>query len=247
MIKMRIMRVDQNNDNTPILYNQEIDEYAHAVLKDYKPELLHEPGTVPFEHFLESYLGLKTIYKDIYNENQNNPILGRTIFHDGIIKVFDRENECVSNFIVRANTVIIDNYVTEAGREGMAMFTGLHEGAHFLIHSDVFSVKRRGQICCRREHMENLGGMPKTAEQWREHQANRLASSFAMPDATFVPFVNHLMREYNVWKRSIVLGYDDDLDILARDLIPERIAEVYGVSKHAALIKLKKSGFVTTV
>jgi hypothetical protein len=52
------------------------------------------------------------------------------------------------------------------------------------------------------------------------------------------------MREYDVWKGQIVLGQDDDLDILANDLLPERITEIYGVSKRAALIKLKKSGFV---
>ena len=127
----------------------------------------------------------------------------------------------------------------------MALFTGAHEGAHFLLHSGVYSVRRTGQICCRRENVENSGGLPQSAEEWREHQANRFASSFLMPDATFIPFVVQLMHdEYNVWKRPIVLGQDDDFDILAKDLLPEQIAEVYGVSKRAALVKLKKSGFV---
>ena len=83
-----------------------------------------------------------------------------------------------------------------------------------------------------------------TAEEWREHHANRFASTIAMPDATFIPFVTNTMREYGVFKRSILLGSNDDLDILAKDLLPERISEVYGVSRQAASVKLRKSGFI---
>ena len=244
MIRLKITRVDIDNDNTPILSNREIDEYANAVLKDYKPELLQVPGTVPFENFLESYLGLKLLFKDIYNENPKNPIWGRTIFHDSLVKVFDREEERIMNVPMKADTVIIDNYVMKEERQGMAMFTGLHEGAHYLLHSGVFSIKRTGQICCRRENVENPGGLPQTPEQWREHQANRFASSFAMPDVTFIPFASDFLRENGIYKRGINLGYDEDLDILVTDLLPERISEVYGVSKKAATVKLKKSGFI---
>ena len=67
-----------------------------------------------------------------------------------------------------------------------------------------------------------------------------------MPDATFVPFVNRILREYGVFKRSIVLGESDDLDIAASDLLPDHISEVYGVSRQAASVKLKKSGFVVS-
>ena len=246
MIKIRITRVDRENDNTPILSNDEIDKYAHDVLQDYKPYLLREPGAVPFEHFLESYLGLELKFKDIYNEDPKNPIWGRTVFHDTLVKIFDRENECIKNMPVRANTVILDNYLMGAGFEGMRLFTSLHEGAHFLLHSGVTSIRQAGQMCCRRKNVENLKGLPQTPEQWREHHANRFASSFSMPDSTFIPFVNQFMREQGVFKGCIILGQDDDLNILAENLLPESIAEIYGVSKSAALIKLKKSGFVAT-
>ena len=244
MIKIRITRVDRENDNTPILSNAEIDKYAYDVLNDYNPDLLQEPKAVSFEHFLESYLGLDLRFKDIYNEDPKNPIWGRTVFHETLVKVFDRENECIKNMPVKANTVILDNSLLKKGFEGMLLFTGVHEGAHFLLHSGVTSIRQAGQMCCRRKNVENLKGLPQTPEQWREHQANRFASSFSMPDATFMPFVNNLMREHGVFKRCIILGQDDDLDILAKNLLPENISEVYGVSKISASIKLKKNGFV---
>lgn len=253
MIAMKINRVDYNNNNTPVLYDREIDEFARDVLEDYKPNLLREPGTVRFEHFLESYLGVTIMYKDIYNDDPDRPIFGAFTFRGGTLKVFDRENMRISSMIVPPKTVIIDNYVTEPGREGMAMFTGLHEGGHFLIHTKVYGEEYNGNgkrllpiVYCRRDTVESFGESRalKDAKAWREHQADYFASALAMPNATFIPFVNQLLREYDNWRGRIVLGQDDDLDILAKDLLPERITEIYGVSKRAALIKLKKSGFV---
>ncbi|MCL1859310.1 MAG: ImmA/IrrE family metallo-endopeptidase [Oscillospiraceae bacterium] len=257
MITMKINRVDYNNNNTPVLYDREIGGFAHDVIEDYKPNLLREPGMIRFEHFLESYLGVTLMFKDIYNPDPDKKILGAVAFRGGTLKVFDRENMRVSNMLVKENTVIIDNFVMEPGREGLAMFTGLHEGGHLMIHPKVYKIyeeennninkKRLPPIVyCRRDTVENFGGSRslKTAKSWMEHHADCFAASLAMPNATFIPFVNQLMREYDVWKGHIVLNQDDDLDILAKDLLPERITEVYGVSKRAALIKLKKSGFV---
>jgi Zn-dependent peptidase ImmA (M78 family) len=254
MIEIKITRVDYRNNNTPILYDREIDEYAHAVLEDYRPELLREPGKISFEHFLEYYLHVTLLFKDIYSEDENKRIFGAVVFHGGILKVRDSENDSISNKVVRANTIVIDNYVMEPGRNGLALFTGLHESGHFLIHQGVYAVENKNRenkipsvVYCRRETIENFGAKStaeRTAKQWREHHADYFAASLSMPNATFIPFVHSFLREHGVFKKGIVLGRDDDLDILGKDLLPERISEVYGVSKRAALIKLHKSGFV---
>ena len=253
MIAMKINRVDYNNNNTPVLYDREIDEFAYDVLEDYKPNLLKEPGAVRFEHFLESYLGVNLMYKDIYNPDPDTRILGAVAFRGGTLKVFDRENMRVANILVRANTVVIDNFVMESGREGLAMFTGLHEGGHIMIHPKVYDRESNEDgrkllpvVYCKRDTVESFGKSHafKNAKAWREHQADYFASAIAMPNATFIPFIRKLMREYGVWKNHVIIGQDDDLDILAGELLPERITEIYGVSKRAALIKLKKSVFV---
>jgi len=243
MIKLKPKRVDRANKNMPILYDYEIDEFAHAVLEDYKPQLLREPVAIDYEHFLESYLGVTLMFKDIYNEDESRPILAITAYDDGTWKMFDREKMRISHMLLRANTVVIDNYVLERGREGTATFTGMHEGSHILIDS---KESARGIVYCRRGSIESFEGRStkRTPEQWREYHADYCASALTMANATFKPYVNGLMREYDVWKGSIVLGVDDDLDILARDILPECIREVYNVSKRAAYIKLKKTGFV---
>jgi len=243
MIAMKIPKVDEKNDNTPILSNNEIDEFACSVLEDYEPGLLCEPGMIDYEHFIESYMEMDLLYKDIYYEENTPPIYGITVFRDCTVKIFDREESRISSRIIRANTVILDNSATK--NNGMAMFTALHESGHYFMHKGVYSIFRAGQVCCRRKNTKVPDGRSnRTAEQWREHQANRFASSLAMPDRTFFPFVNNMLREYNLWKRCIILGQDADLDIVANDLLPESISEVYGVSKQAASVKLKSSGFV---
>ena len=218
------------------------------MLKDYKPNLLRKPGAIDFEHFLEKYLGVELLFKDIYHKDPEKQILATTVFRDGVVKVFDREKERIANIIVRANTVIIDNLVMERGKEGFARFTGMHEGGHILMHYGVYSVFRSGQTCCRRDGVEKFGNgsnSQRTAEQWREYQADYFASAVVMPNATFIPAVNRFLRDHGVRKGSISLGVDDDLDILARDLLPEYVADIYGVSKRAATVKLRKNGFVS--
>jgi Zn-dependent peptidase ImmA (M78 family) len=241
---MKITRVDRNNDNTPVLYNHEIDQFAHNVLADYNPDLLSEPGIIDYEHFLESYLGMKIMYKDLYYEKDKPPIYGTTVFRDGTVKVFDRKNNRIAHPIIRANTVIIDNFVID--KKGMEMFTGLHESGHIFLHQGVYSIFRAGQACCRKGNIGTTESnrMIWTAEHWREHQANYFAAAAAMPNATFKPLVNEYLREHGIWKGSITLGIDNDLDLLAKHLLPEYISEVYGVSKSAAFNKLKSNDFI---
>lgn len=259
MIDLRC-RVDRKNNNTPVLSNKEIDEFVHAVLVDYKPSLLEEPSKISFEHFLENYLGASVMYLDIYHDEDKPPILGVTAFCDGYLKVFDRENQCITTVSIAANTVVIDASLMENGETGRAMFTGLHEAGHLMLHRGVYVPNIEGQLSfieeelssvlsCRRDSIAEFipnpwGNKTKTPAEWREYHANYFAAAIAMPNATFRPFIQSLLCQHNFRKCQIVTGRDDDLDYLAEVLLPEEVAEVYGVSKQAAFIKLKKAGFV---
>ena len=249
MVKLNPRRIDNKNHNTPVLYDWEIDNYAHAVLKDYKPHLLESPGAINFRHFLESYLGASIEYHDIYNDDPKHPILAMTVYGQGDIKIFDRENKRICRIDVPKRTVVIDNSVMEFGREGLALFSSLHEAGHITMHWDVYSAMLEESIetgdsiipivFCRRENIEkrititgNKIKLQRTAEEWREHQADYFAAALAMPNATFKPFIHSLMRENGCFKGSITIGRDNDLDILTNDIMPEAISEVYGVSKE---------------
>jgi len=249
LIRLKAKRVDHKGGNTPVLTNREIDEFAHAVLSYYKPELLEEPGKIRFEHFLEFYLGVNIFYEDIYHEDPERPIFGATAFQNGTLKVFDKDEQGVKIVNIPANSVVIDNYVMQEGKEGLATFTGLHEAGHLLMHWEVYGgAAEPGDrvICCYRESIESfyVKATKRTTLEWREYQADYFAAAIAMPNATFKPFVHKFLREHGVRKGAIILGRDEDLDILAEVILPEGIGSVYGVSKRAASVKLRKLGFV---
>jgi Zn-dependent peptidase ImmA (M78 family) len=255
MLQFIPRNVNVEDGRTPVMYNREIDEFAHALLNDYRPELLNEPGKIDAEHFLESYLGAEIQFHDIYNENPAQPIFALTTFTKGVVEVFDQENECISGIVISERTVILDNAIMETGKEGLALFSALHECGHLILHWHVFldedgyPYEHKGEaavICCRRNHIESFShkSSKRTPVDWREHQADYFAAAIAMPNATFYPFVNQLLRENGVYKRCITVGRDSDLDILADDILPEYISETYGVSKRAARIKLRKCEFV---
>ena len=263
MVPIILRRVDRANNNTPILYNREIDDYAHAVLADYKPELLREPGEINYQHFLESYLQMRIFLLDIYSENPDRPILAMTAFKTGKVKVFDKKNERVKKVTIPARSVIIDNMLTKPEMKSLALFSGMHEGGHITMQwhvytgesydGDLFELDDDWDndidpiVCCHRENIESKvvnAKKERTAKEWREHQADYFAAAIAMPNATFRSFIIDMMRENGFYKGMITLGRDEDSDIFAHDIMPDAISEVYGVSKRAARIKLKTSGFV---
>jgi len=258
MVKLQPHRIDYANNNTPVLYDSEIDEYARAVLEDYKPELLREPGKINYLHFLESYLGMRIYSYDIYSKDPDRQILAITAFKGGGLKVFDEENNCITKVSVPAKSVIFNNSIMEPEMKSLALFSGMHEAGHIMMQwhvytgetydGAVYDSERNIQpfVCCRREHIETSMNTLKirTAEEWREHHADYFAGATTMPNATFRPFVKNLLRENGYRRGSITLGGDEDWDILAEDIIPYAIMETYGVSKRAAQIKLRTSEFV---
>lgn len=54
-----------HKDRTPIVKDLYIQEYAEAIVRDYRPELLVTPGKVDAFHFLESYLDVTVEFQDI--------------------------------------------------------------------------------------------------------------------------------------------------------------------------------------
>ena len=264
MVRLNLRRIDRANNNTPILSNREIDEYAHEVLADYKPELLKEPGQIDYLHFLESYLEMRIDSHDIYTDDPERQILAITAFKNMKLKVFDKENQRVKKVSIPARTVIFNNSIMKPEMNSLALFSGMHEGGHITMQWHVYTgetfdghvfdpdyedwVYDEPFVCCRRENIENNMNMTKerTAKEWREHHADYFGGAVTMPNATFKPFVHDLLRENGYYKGAITLGRDDDADILIYDIIPDEIREVYGVSKRAARIKLRTSGFLRT-
>ena len=97
-----------HKDRTPIVKDLYIQDYAEALLADYRPGLLKTPGKIDAFHFLENYLGVTVEFQDIFYPEGKVPVAGATIFNDEAIMVFDRSGMKVSSIDVPAGTVLID-------------------------------------------------------------------------------------------------------------------------------------------
>lgn len=252
----------RHKDMTPIVKDTDIQEYAEILLKDYKPALMKEPGKINPIHFVESYLGAVVDYQDIYYPENSPAIAGATVFNDDRILVFDREEKRIKPIKVAANTVLIDNSTMDDGKEGFAAFTVLHEGGHLCLHPAVYR-RFNGQlslfdnhkdgdyvVCCRRSSLESSGTKRSkltTQEEFREHQANVFAASIAMPRPTFVPAAQELIRKSGfkdgVYVMPTVMDWDYNFAVSA---IEETLSELFGVSKSAANVQMKRLGLLMT-
>lgn len=251
---------NRHRDNTPIVKDTDIQEYAETLIADYKPKLLKEPGKINALHFVESYLGAIVDYQDIYYPEDQPAIAGATVFNDDRIYVFDRENQRIKPIDVAANTILIDNSTMAEGKEGFAAFTVLHEGGHFCIHPAVyrnysgqlslFSSRKEGDsvVCCRRNSLEGSGNKRRgfvTQEEFREHQANVFAASIAMPRQTFVPAAQELIRKSGFKNGVYVMPSHMDWDYnFGVSAIEETLSELFGVSKAAANVQMKRLGLL---
>lgn len=249
-------------DGTPVVTDLELQDYAEAVLNDYKPALLKEPSKINVDHFLESYLGANLEYQYLFNEEGKPAIAGATVFNDDCVKVFDRENKCIRTIAVSANTIIIDSTLVDDQKDAYVLFTGLHEGGHFVAHPGVFrrlegqmdlfggmAARYPSTLRCRRDVV--FGGHYKprftTQHEHREHQANTLAAAWAMPRPTFIPVAQDAIRRAGFSDGILVYEHEFDLDFDV--VIPEiikSIARVFGVSKAAATVQLKRQGLMMT-
>ena len=255
MIPFHCNRRDRTN--TPVLYNTEIWAYAEALVGDYKPQLLKEPGKINPIHFLESYLGATVEFQDIYYPAGEPAIAGATVFDAGLLRVFDREHQCTRLISIKANTVIIDNATMEDYNEGFANFTGLHEAGHFCMHGEVYRRDPNqlslfnGQpnwanaVCCRKTAMGYIhgGGRRLNPYQMQEHQANTFAAFAAMPRQTFIPFAKELNRKEGFKDGIFVLENWAGWEEWSRyEKVCETLASAYGVSFTATDIHMRQLG-----
>lgn len=256
MIEFKWNKIDRKN-NTPVIKDVDLDELAEMLIKDYKPAILKAPRKIKYEHFLESYLGANLEYQHIYYGENEGPVFGVTAFNKERLKVFDKENLCTKNVTLDKNSIVLDYYVTEEGREGLELFTGLHEGGHLWLHPKVYA-EPEGQIslfareikpvtCCRRSDIESFGRVwsgNRTPEQWREHQADYFASAIAMPKSTFIPLIQETLKANGITDGYVLEDLGLKEQIFAQNELPEVVMNVYGVSRQAAYVKLKKFGFI---
>ena len=223
-----------------------LDDYAEAIIADFAPELLHTPGILNAEGFIEYYLGLSTRYLRICYSRK---VLGMTAFNGGMLDIIDEETGMEDSVPVEKGTIILDTSLTGKRNLPRLRFTLIHEGVHWLIHRPAFAednpcgligayenqflAAKEGRVDYSRSQKE------KTDIERVERQADFLSSAILMPRPALRTAFRDFFNFYGEKPRRIIRGNDIMDDCFAAQL-PQYVAKLFGVSNRAALIRLEK-------
>jgi len=230
----------------PYIAYDDLDQYAEDVVRDFMPESLAEPSILDVGRFVEFYLNMDVEYKRISCDQK---VMAMTAFNTGIVQVFDERSREPIPFIVHEGTIIIDPILTQKRNRARQRFTFMHEGSHWLLHRKAFSVDnpfgtpgvfenqylaaKAGRIdYCRNQNERN-------DSERIERQADFLASALLMPKTTLRMAFKDFFFYRNERPRAIIRGKSETDNTYAR-LLPEFVADRFGVSKRAAMIRLEK-------
>ena len=160
MIRFRCDRCSY--DMTPVISDKGIEEYTRRLLSDYKPDMLDGiPTAINAFHFVESYLGARIEFQDIYYEEGQQPILGMTCFAETRVKVFDREHMCTKYITVPPNTIIIDNSVMSCDMAGIGNIVATDQSFRMPQSCTRMLHDIHQDLCCLLEEIR-IGLLPLT-------------------------------------------------------------------------------------
>lgn len=107
-MKLQYRRMDSG---LPILSKKEIDILAEALVYDFCPERMKEPGPIDIDLFCESYMGLN---QEFFYLSHCGLYLGMMVFADTQIPVYNPETGEAEYVFVKGDSVLIDNSLADS-------------------------------------------------------------------------------------------------------------------------------------
>ncbi|CAK7024377.1 MAG: hypothetical protein EUB_02271 [Eubacterium sp.] len=227
-----------------ILSQKQIEEIAAAVTKDFNEFFFgagfdinrSAPQATPIDQFAKDYLGLHIRFVRL---SPDGSICGLTSYVD--TEYIIEEKGIRRTIPLKENEVLLDESFIQSGQVrklcGKRRFTLAHECAHQILFRMESAEIRES---CKRKYSPrkaySLRDL-KSREDWNEWQANVLGAAILMPQKE----IDRAMRKYAASRRLInyegIFAYKDRL---ALSLLCQQL----GVSKSAAIIRLRQLGYI---
>jgi hypothetical protein len=230
----------------PYITYEALDDYAEKLIREAAPESLLTPVPIDAERFAEFYLGMQI---DVRRLSYDRQILGMTAFNSGVIQVCDEISGEPQPLLAAEGTLFIDPSLMSRRNAARRRFTCMHECSHWILHREAFSADnpfgspgvygnqylaaKEGRIDYSRSQKE------RNDSERIERQADFFASALLMPRPPLRIAYREFFSYYNDIPCQIVRGSSATDDNYAQ-LLPPFIADRFGVSKRAALIRLEK-------
>ncbi len=217
------------NQNTliPIIPASEYDAVAEEFLQTYYPEALLKPQKVPILDIARDKMKLDVQFIPLTEEQE---IYGMTIFADGLVEVYDPEEELYENKFFKRKTVLIDPIAVEKTNTGCRNNTIAHECVHWYKHRmyyrmQQYTLPRYAKYCkCRVDQLP----FASEDESIMENQAVGIAPRILMPKAPFLEMAGKL---------DLEMGKDNRHEI-------SLLADFFDVSKQSVRIRLEECGII---
>lgn len=224
-----------------ILSQRQIEEIAAAVMQNFNDfffgnEEFNAAHGTPIDQFAKDYLGLSVSFTHLSTDGS---ILGLTAYDD--TEYIIEEKGVRRSIPLKRNQVLMDNSFIMPGQVrqlcGKRRFTLAHECAHqILFQMENDNVKKNFRKMYAARTAYSLREL-KTHEDWNEWQANALGAAILMPQKE----IDLAMRDYANGKQLVCyewkFGYHDRF-------VLGRICQLFGVSKSAAIIRLRQLGYI---
>lgn len=227
-----------------ILSHKEIEEIAAAVTRDFN-EFFFGPDTdgrrlprgTPIDQFAREYLGLNVSFAYL---SEDGSICGLTAYTDTEYIVEDRSFQ--RKIPLHRNEVLMDRNFIEPSQIRKLFGNG---GLHLPMSVPIKSCSRWRQT----KSGKLVGGNTppdslfapgaKTREDWNEWQANVLGAAILMPQREIDLAVAYYARGRKLVSYDGTYAYWDKVAL-------DMICQQFGVSKTAAVIRLRQLGHLET-
>ena len=242
-------------NNVPMLSCADIETIADDVIRSYHAHSASDLSAINIEQMAEKHLGVRIDYAHLSN---NESILGMMIFQDCSVPLYVPEEKTAKYHAAKAGTVMIDQSLTSDRKMGRARFTIAHECAHWILHRPVKQTyvnqipldipatidDPNVAIVCRTASSRSTSAGPKTPADWKEWQADNLASALLMPAGAVRCFINNYTSQMNEsGKIHFDLFGERYIQAKTASLI-RQMAALFQVSEKAAEIRLNRLGLL---
>jgi Zn-dependent peptidase ImmA (M78 family) len=237
----------------PVLSKEDIEAHANKVISDYDNTLLYQPRAVPIEDIIERYFKLDMEYKTL---DKDGSILGMTVFNNGYLDVYNKEQGIEEKIKVSKGTIIIDDSLIEDEKLlHRYRFTCSHEVSHWILHKNKYDTVIEGQmnlfgnysqdvaVKCLNRSIESAFGDKeacfKDDDDWLEWQADYMGAALLLPKR---PFLLEYKRIMEIIDARMPYLYLDNQPCNIREyyIVINRLVNVFNVSKKAVHVRLTK-------
>lgn len=225
----------------PYMSSDSMEKEAERILRQYYPEALdiryNSPQVRVDPMRLAGRLQLRVVQTGIRSDFT---VFGRIYFENAEAEVFDRDDCVAAKLPVQAGTILVDPDVFFMRNLGAMNNTIVHECVHWIEHRKAFALARLYNSDITNISCEVSGGTEVTfggrSSVFMEMQANQLAPRIQMPAGPFKERAQELIVQF--LHNTRLPHYIDVME-----MVIDRLAFEFGVSRQAAKIRMVDLGF----